>query len=307
MHPCFIPFLSVHRWLVGKAAVFALLGLLALDGGLYVTSALALSGVTITPSPIAFTGTVGPGPLTLPVTFKNSGTSSVSFTWTDSIPWIKAGYPAGTLSPGQSVTYNMTANISGMAAGSYSGTGSVTAGGVTTQVPVTLTLTAVTSTPAIGLNLTTLSFTGTAGGGTLAAKTFSISNMGGGTLSWTVSDNTAWLTLSPVSGTNTGSVSATVNLSGLAAGTYNGTVSIAATGATTKTLPVTLTVANASSTSGVTVTPSPIAFTGRVGPGPLTLPVTFKNSGTSSVSFTWTDSIPWIKAPCRPNSQSHTT
>src|SRR5580765_9100976 len=93
---------SAHRWVIQRGVLFALLGLLALAGELYVTSAFALSGVTITPSSVAFTGTVGPGPLTIPVTFTNSGASSVSFTWTDSIPWIKAGYPSGTLTPGQS-------------------------------------------------------------------------------------------------------------------------------------------------------------------------------------------------------------
>ena len=97
--------------------LFALLGLLALDGGLCITSAFALPGVTITPSPVAFTGTVGPGPLTIPVTFTNVGASSVNFTWTDSISWIKAGYPAGTLTPGQSRTFTITANISGLAGG----------------------------------------------------------------------------------------------------------------------------------------------------------------------------------------------
>ena len=112
MNPYFIPYLPVHRWLVGKGAVFALLALLAHDGGLSVNPALALSGVTITPSAVSFTGTVGPGTLTIPVTFTNSGASSVSFTWTDSIPWIKAGYPAyATIS---SITrHNSTTNSTG--------------------------------------------------------------------------------------------------------------------------------------------------------------------------------------------------
>src|SRR4029077_15196600 len=119
---------------------------------------------------------------------------------------------------------------------------------------------------------------------------------GGGTLSWTVSDNAAWLALSPMSGTNSGTVTTNVNLTGLAAGTYTSTISVAATGTPTKSLPVTLTVTSSSSAAGITVTPSTVAFTGTVGPGPLTLPVTFRNSGTSPISFTWTDSIPWITA-----------
>ena len=290
------PSLSLQHWAIGKGILFTLLGLLALDGGLCVTSAFALPGVTITPSPVAFTGTVGPGPLTIPVTFTNSSTSPVSFTWTDSIPWIKAGYPAGTLTPGQSQTFTIKANISGLVAGSYSGFASVTAGRITQQIPVTLALSATTAPPAIGMNPSALTFTGIAGSTNPTPQFVNIANTGGGTLAWTASDNVAWLTLAPTAGTNTESVSATVNLSGLAAGSYSGTISVTATGTATKTLPVTLTVTNSSSTSGVTVTPSPVAFTGTVGPGPLTIPVTFTNSSTSPVSFTWTDSISWISA-----------
>jgi hypothetical protein len=296
MNPYFIPYLPVHRWLVGKGVVFALLALLAHDGGLSVNPALALSGVTITPSAVSFTGTVGPGPLTIPVTFTNSGASSVSFTWTDSIPWIKAGYPSGTLTPGQSRSFTITANISSLAAGTYNGIATVTAGGITKQVPVSLALSSTTATPTIGTNPAALTFVGTQGGANPTAQLIAISNPGGGTLAWTASDNAPWLMLTTASGTNAGSVSAAVNLSGLTAGNYTGAVSIAATGTTSKTLPVTLTVTSSSPAAGVTVTPSTVAFTGTVGPGPLTLPVTFTNSGASSVSFTWTDSIPWIKA-----------
>ena len=296
MNPYFIPYLPVHRWLVGKGVVFALLALLAHDGGLSVNPALALSGVTITPSAVSFTGTVGPGPLTIPVTFTNSGASSVSFTWTDSIPWIKAGYPAGTLSPGQSRSFTITVNISSLAAGTYNGIATVTAGGITKQVPVSLALSSTTTTPTIGTNPAALTFVGTQGGANPTAQLIAISNPGGGTLAWTASDNAPWLMLTTAAGTNAGSVSAAVNLSGLTAGTYTGAVSIAATGTTTKTLPVTLTVTSSSPAASVTVTPSTVAFTGTVGPGPLTLPVTFRNSGASSVSFTWTDSISWITA-----------
>jgi len=61
-------------------------------------------------------------------------------------------------------------------------------------------------------------------------------------LTWTAGDSASWLTLSPATGTNTGTVTASVNLTGLAAGTYSGTITVAATGATSRTLPVSLTV-----------------------------------------------------------------
>jgi hypothetical protein len=208
--------------------------------------------IAVTPNPIAFSGPVGPGPLTLPVTFTNTGTSTVSFTWTDSISWIRAGYPSGTLAPGASKTFTMTATISGMTAGTYSGTGTVSAGGVSKSVPITLTLAGSTTAPAVGLSPTSLAFSGTAGGTNPAAKTFSVSNTGGGTLSWTASDNVAWLSLSPAAGTNSGTVTASVNVAGLAAGTYNGVITVTATGASNspRTIPVTLTLSTAGTGTG---------------------------------------------------------
>jgi hypothetical protein len=262
---------------------------------LTVTNSSSTSGVTITPSPIVFTGAVGPGPLTIPVTFTNVGAAPVSFTWTDSISWIRAGHPAGTLSPGQSVTYNMTAVISGMAAGSYSGIGSATAGGVTKQVSITLTLSSGSATPAIGLNTTSLGFAGTVGGTNPSVQTIAVSNVGGGTLSWTASDNAAWLTLSPVSGTNSGIVNASVNLTGLDAGTYNTTVTLSATGATAKTVPVTLTMT--ATTAGATIgfSPTSLTFTGTVGgTNPAAKPINISNTGGGTLSWTASDNAAWL-------------
>jgi hypothetical protein len=131
-----------------------------------------------------------------------------------------------------------------LAAGTYNATVTVTASGVTAKtLPVTLTITATTGGATIGFSPTSLTFIGTVGGTNPAAKPVSISNTGGGTLSWAASDNAAWLTLSPLSGTNSGTVTASVNTSGLAAGTYNAIITVAASGSTNspQQIPVSLT------------------------------------------------------------------
>src|SRR5262249_58916641 len=71
---------------------------------------------------------------------------------------------------------------------------------------VHLPVTGAPARPAMGASPTSLSFTAQQGGSTPAAQTVSISNTGGGTLSWTASDNAAWLTLSPAAGTGNGAV-----------------------------------------------------------------------------------------------------
>ena len=263
---------------------------------LTVSKSSSTSGVSITPSAIAFTGTLGPGPLTIPVTFTNVVAAPVSFTWTDSIPWIKAGYPSGTLTPGQARTFAIAARISGMAAGSYSGTGTVTAGGITKQVPITLTLSSGSLTPAIGLNTTSLRFAGTVGGINPSAQTIGISNVGSDTLIWSASSSAAWLTLGPVSGTNAGTVTATAKVAGLLSGGYSAMVTVTATGATTKMVPVTLTVTGSISSGTIGFSPANLAFSGTVGgTNPAAKPFMLTNTGGGTLSWTVSDNATWLQ------------
>ena len=83
----------------------------------------------------------------------------------------------------------------------------------------------------------------------------SISNTGGGTLTWSASDTAAWLTLSQASGTGNAAVTLTVATGTLTAGTYNASITISGTGATNtpQTVPVVLTI-TAPTTSSATLT-----------------------------------------------------
>jgi Viral BACON domain len=107
--------------------------------------------------------------------------------------------------------------------------------------------------PSIGASPASLAFVATQGGANPATQTVSISNTGGGALSWTASDNAAWLSLSSASGTGNGTLTASVNTGGLATGTYTGTITVAANGVTSRTVSAALTV-NAPASSSVTLT-----------------------------------------------------
>ena len=57
-------------------------------------------------------------------------------------------------------------------------------------------------------------------------QTFWISNSGGGTLNWSVTDDAAWLTCTPASNSGDGLVTVSSNAQGLYAGTYTGTITV---------------------------------------------------------------------------------
>ena len=235
--------------------LFLTFGLLVFDRVLVPVEALAL---VLSPNSLEFSATQGgANPATQVVTLDKKGDRLKTWTVTTSAPWITVSATSGTIST-EVDQITVGANVSGFVAGSYQADITIAVVGRKglsnkSLLPVTLTVAATTLPPAIGLSPTSLSFSGTAGGTNPAAKSVSISNTGGGTLTWTASDNATWLTPSPMSGTNAGTVTASVSLTALAAGTYNATITVAATGATTKTLPVSLTVNPVSTSSSATL------------------------------------------------------
>src|SRR5438128_6438902 len=93
--------------------------------------------------------------------------------------------------------------------------------------------------PALSVSPSLLSFSYQQGGSAPAAQSLSVASGG----SYTAAKSASWLSISPTSGTTSGTVNVSVS-SGMAAGTYTDNVTITASGATgsPKSIPVTLTV-----------------------------------------------------------------
>ncbi len=100
--------------------------------------------------------------------------------------------------------------------------------------------------PTISANPTSLAFTAAVGGGNPATKNLVISNTGGGTLSFTVSDDAAWLSVAPTSGTAPQTLVVSATTGALTEGPYSGTITITDSGGTATnnplTVPVTFTI-----------------------------------------------------------------
>ena len=82
------------------------------------------------------------------------------------------------------------------------------------------------SSPEIYLNPTELNFGTDPSGTANVPQSFMVSNKGAGTLNWTVSPDQSWMSCSPLSGSGTGTVTVSVDPSGLAAGAYTGTITV---------------------------------------------------------------------------------
>ncbi|WP_413936667.1 BACON domain-containing protein [Nitrospira sp. BLG_1] len=219
------------------------------------------------------------------LTVSNRGGGILNWNATTSTSWL-------TLSP-SSGTGNGTVTISpvlgSLGVGTHTGTITLSAPGAQpVAIPVTFSVTPAPVPPAIGVSSTSVSFTAQQSGSNPAPQLLNIRNTGGGTLSWTASDNAAWLTLSSTTGTGNGTVTISPVLGSLGVGTHTGTITLSAPGAQPVAIPVTFSVTPAP--TSITLSPSSLTYTGVSGgsnPTNQSVNVTANSNWTASVNAAW--------------------
>ena len=254
--------------------------------------------IGLTPTALSFTAVQnGAVPASQSVTITNAGTGTLAWTASSNMAWLKVN--SATSATGTNAgTLTVSVNQTGLITGTQTGVISITASGATNtpqNIPVSFTITAAPVPPAIGASPSSLSFTAQQGGSNPAAQTLTVSNTGGGTLSWTASDNVSWLTVSPASGTGNGTVTVSATLSSLATGTYTGAITLSATGASTVTIPVSFTVTAAPVPPAIGASPSSLSFTAQQGgSNPAAQTLTVSNTGGGTLSWTASDNVSWL-------------
>ena len=259
---------------------------------LTLTAAPAAPAIMASPISLSFTAQQGgANPATQALAISNTGGGTLTWTASDDAAWLAVSPASGTGNGSATIT----ALLGTLATGTHTGTITLSATGASPiSVPVSLTVTAAPVPPAIGASPTSLTFAATQGGANPANQTLTISNTGGGTLTWSVSDSAAWLTASPTSGTGNGAVTMTVATGTLTAGSYTGTVTIAATGATSVAIPVTFVVA---ASPAIGMSPSSLSFTAQQGGGnPVAQTLNISNTGGGTLSWTATPDTTWLAA-----------
>lgn len=89
-----------------------------------------------------------------------------------------------------------------------------------------------TAAPTLTVAPASIQFAASTTGVAPSPQSIQITNAGGGTLSWTATASASWLSVSAASGTAPSTLTVSVAPAGLTAGTYSGTIQIAASGAT---------------------------------------------------------------------------
>jgi len=183
--------------------------------------------LTVAPATLSFTYQIG-GTAPAAQTF-TVATGDVNLTYSATSPgnWLQVN-PSHGPTPG---AVTVTAVPTGLPAGTYGGTITVSAVGATNSATVAVTLT-VTGSPVLTFSASTLAFTAPVGGPAPAPQTLMVSSSGG-PISFTAAAGAAWIGVTPATGTTPATLSVSVNPASLAAGTYSGTVNVTPAGSAT--------------------------------------------------------------------------
>ena len=229
------------------------------------------------------------------------------------------GLPGLTVASGSNITVNgggfsgsstqLTANGAALAISSlsdqqitaflpsgYSGLVKLKVSNAGGQHTVNIMTAAAAPPPTISLSAGQASFSYTLGDSTPASQTVSITNTGGGTLTWSATSGSSWLMVSPSSGVGAGTLTLSVNPAGLTAQTYNGAITFSASGATNspQTISVILTVDPAPQPS-LALSASQASFSLTFGGStPASQAVNIMNAGGGLFTWSATSGSSWL-------------
>uniref|UniRef100_Q01TB9 BACON domain-containing protein n=1 Tax=Solibacter usitatus (strain Ellin6076) TaxID=234267 RepID=Q01TB9_SOLUE len=270
------------------------LGLGAVQGSITIAGANSLiipvtftvsgvSGQTLTAdkTSLAFIGQLAGAVTAAQTVTVSSATPGQPFTVQTNASWLKVSPTSGSTP----TTLSVTADPTGLAAGTLNAT--LTISGINTiQIPVSFTI------GSLGVSPQSIQFLYTLNGSFPTAQILSLTgNSVGFTASLSTTSGGSWLQVFPTTGTTPTTLSVIVNtavLPNLAAGTYNGTITITPTNQAPIAVPVTLTVSGA---PAVTVNPAALTFnfqTGQANPASQNVTVTVTPAQQLAYSVTGT-------------------
>ncbi|MFN7921291.1 MAG: hypothetical protein U0Q16_14415 [Bryobacteraceae bacterium] len=236
--------------------------------------------ISVSPASLSFNGAGSQ-----PVTLSTSSGGNIAFTASTSDVWLSVAPASGT-APG-SVT--VTTTPSALAPGTYNGTVTIAPANGTPPrtIAVTLTIAAPPANPTISALPSALSFNGA------GSQPVSLTTSNGSAVPFTATASDPWILLAPTSGTAPGTLTVTANPASLAAGTYNGTVTITpSNGTPSRTVAVTMTIAGPPpAIPTISVSPASLSFNGA---GSQQVALTTSNG--AGVGFTAAASDSWLSA-----------
>jgi hypothetical protein len=253
--------------------------------------------LSLSPTTLSFTTQQGGAtPASQSISVSSGGTPVPYTVATSGGTWLSASLTGGTTTG----MFSVSANPTGLTSGTYNGTVTISSAGTSNSpqtVPVSFTITPAAS-QTLSVSPTSMSFAYQTGGSAPVAQSITVSSSGTGLSYTTAASGGTWLSASSTSGSTPGTVSVSTNPGGLAAGTYNGTVTITANGATgsPQTVSVAL-VVTAAPTPTLSASPASLSFAYQTGAAtPASQAINISSSGAAFNFTAAASNVPWLSA-----------
>ncbi len=243
------------------------------------------------PTSLSFNATQGDtGPLLDTIAVTEQGGAEITFSATTAQAWLSVNLLDNT-TPG---SIQVSADPTGLIAGTYRDTVTISAAAPTASIKVPVEFTIVEPPKFLQVDPTSLSFTATEGSTTALLDSLTVTEQGGFEIIFAATATQAWTTVNVTDDTTPGKVLVTVDPTGVAAGVYEDTVLIAAVDAEEDLkVPVTLTVNEPG--KYLTITPDTLMF--EISEGDVSYPSNTFNvdeQGGYAVAFVATTASTWI-------------
>lgn len=183
----------------------------------------------VEPSSIEFTSQGG-NTLTGTLIIFNDGKGDLNFSASTSASWLSLSPLSGVVTAGSSVPVNITINPSGLSAGTYSGTIEITSNGGSETIPVRLN---VVTPPVLSVSPSSFDLVKKKGSPVEPLiVNISLSNDLSGSMTWSASSDSPWLSITPQTGGSNSTISANILINtNLEPGKYTGHITVTANGA----------------------------------------------------------------------------
>jgi hypothetical protein len=152
--------------------------------------------------------------------------------------------------------------------------------------------------PHLSLNPTTLTFSAVQNGSLPGSQSFTITNTGGGTLNWSVTDNATWLDESPASGnSNSQVITVSINTTNKTPGTYNATITVSSTNADNSPQAVAVAYNISEPSPRISLNPTSLSFSAvRTGRFPASKTFSLTNTSVGTLNWSISDDAAWLNA-----------
>src|SRR5712691_9557733 len=182
---------------------------------LTVNTATAAAAPSITTQPASRTVTAGQ---TASFSVAATGTTPLTYQWSKNGVAISGAMSSGYTTP--ATTTSDTGSLFSVVV--------TNAAGSATSNSATLTVNSTITTSPMVVSPTSLTFNYQSGGSTSGTQSLTITSSGGRYYYWVSTSGGTWLTASPTSGRTPGTITVSVNASGMSSGTYSGTIQVRA-------------------------------------------------------------------------------